>query len=111
MSIVTNKAYQPQLRCLPLRGRNAAYCYELNLPGCRAEVNHSFAEWTVGDFINRMESNQCENLTDGSPISVASPSESSDGSLKATELFTCVQATNTASALPLSTSSSVTFER
>ena len=111
MTIVTNKAIQPQLRCLPLRGRNAAYCYELNVPGYRAEVNHSFAVLTVGDFISRMESNQCANLIDGSQISAASPSELFAGSLKPTALFTCALTMNTASALPLSTSSSVTFER
>jgi len=30
---------------------NNPYCYAVRIPGGWAQVNHSFTEWAVGDFI------------------------------------------------------------
>jgi hypothetical protein len=51
MNIVNRFPGIPQLRCLPVSGGRSAspYRYALNIPGCRAEVNHRFVEWAVGE--------------------------------------------------------------
>lgn len=51
MSIVTEERKLPQLRVLPLSGGQspALYCYVVMVHGEWVPVNHSFAEWLVGD--------------------------------------------------------------
>ncbi|WP_326493398.1 hypothetical protein [Lelliottia sp. SL45] len=55
MSNLTANYQRTQLRALPVRGGkgDVAYCYFVRVPGGWAEVNHSFTEWAVGDFISR----------------------------------------------------------
>ena len=55
MSNLTANHQRSQLRALPVRGGKGvvAYCYVVRVLGGWAQVNHSFAEWAVGDFISR----------------------------------------------------------
>ncbi|HHR0679386.1 TPA: hypothetical protein ACS1FU_001952 [Klebsiella aerogenes] len=55
MSNLTAINQRSQLRALPVRGGKGAiaYCYAVRIPGGWAQVNHSFTEWAVGDFIAR----------------------------------------------------------
>ena len=55
MSNLTANYQRSQLRALPVHGGKAevAYCYAVRVPGGWAQVNHSFTEWAVGDFISR----------------------------------------------------------
>jgi len=52
MSIVTAERRLPQLRALPITGGTgpALYCYVVMVHGEWVPVNHSFAEWAVGDM-------------------------------------------------------------
>ncbi|EQB8221288.1 hypothetical protein ACYUOO_004447 [Klebsiella aerogenes] len=53
MSNLTANNQRSQLRALPVLGGKGAipYCYAVRIPGGWAQVNHSFTEWAVGDFI------------------------------------------------------------
>lgn len=53
MSNLTANNQRSQLRALPVRGGKGviAYCYAVRIPGGWAQVNQSFTEWAVGDFI------------------------------------------------------------
>lgn len=55
MSNLTANHQRSQLRALPVSGGKGAitYCYAVRVPGGWAQVNHSFTEWAVGDFISR----------------------------------------------------------
>ncbi|WP_411195437.1 hypothetical protein ACHQI3_05785 [Raoultella planticola] len=55
MSNLTANNQRSQLRALPVCGGKGviAYCYAVRIPGGWEQVNHSFTEWAVGDFIAR----------------------------------------------------------
>ena len=55
MSNLTANNPRSQLRALPVRGGKdeITYCYAVRVPGGWEEVNHSFTEWAVGDFIGQ----------------------------------------------------------
>lgn len=55
MSNLTANYQRSQLRALPVCGGKGevTYCYAVRVPGGWAQVNHSFTEWAVGDFISR----------------------------------------------------------
>ncbi|WP_071846644.1 hypothetical protein [Tatumella saanichensis] len=59
MSIVTAERRLPQLRVLPVTGGKAPaiYCYAVMVHGKWVPVNHSFAEWAMGDVasLNKQE--------------------------------------------------------
>lgn len=52
MNSLTTHYRRSQLIALPVPGGKAKveYCYAVNVPGDRAIVTHSFAEWAVGGF-------------------------------------------------------------
>lgn len=52
MNILTAERRLPQLRVLPVTGGKTPviYCYVVMVHGEWVPVNHSFAEWAVGDM-------------------------------------------------------------
>lgn len=106
MNILTTPYRRSQLIALPMPGGKAKveYCYAVNIPGDREVVSHDFVEWAVGDWRREVEADLCVSLTDGSETEEVSPSMSSAGSQKLSELSTCAKTMNTASALAQSKS-------
>ncbi|WP_183096522.1 hypothetical protein [Gibbsiella quercinecans] len=56
MGSLTTKHRYPQFRCLPVTGGKTPIhlLYVANLQGKWESINHSFVDWSVGDFSQRM---------------------------------------------------------
>jgi hypothetical protein len=52
MSSLTTTYRRSQLRSLPVSGGKApaSYCYVVRVPGGWEPINHSFRDWSVGEF-------------------------------------------------------------
>lgn len=65
MSIVTAERKLPQLRALPVNGGKSPglWCYVVMVHGEWVPVNHSFAEWLVGDVAHIAKEALCGRRT------------------------------------------------
>lgn len=102
MNSLTVKNRLPQLRMIPIPGV-PLFRYERRVSNRWVACNHSRAAGVVGVYYRRAKQ-LCASLTDGSETEGGSPSTSSAGSQKLSELSTCAKTMNTASALARSKS-------